>query len=247
MLYRNLKQDEAFDFISNLDFDVLCLQEVPEEFLPRLAALPYQMATTTDATLTRGAATLTMHHAILTPHPLHASASFDMPSLSLPLRALIGLRLKEGWAGLAKREGLYADIDLPTGLVRVFSVHPAVLSPSARARDFDAIAKYFSEGSSLIIAGDFNTADHPIAKPFSWLFGASFREALPWHNERAEVERLFAKWGLQNPLRGKVTLGITLSQLDHILVPKSAEVVKAEVMRDTHGSDHNPVFVEAWL
>ncbi len=44
MFYRNREQDRAFEFIAKSDFDIFCLQEVPEIFLARLKTLPYHIA-----------------------------------------------------------------------------------------------------------------------------------------------------------------------------------------------------------
>jgi len=43
MFHRNADLQHAFDFISKVDFDIFCLQEVPEKFLSKLATLPYSI------------------------------------------------------------------------------------------------------------------------------------------------------------------------------------------------------------
>lgn len=244
MLYRNLEQDRAFEFISSLDFDALCLQEVPDAFLARLSALDYHLVSTTDAVLTRGRKRATLHHVILTPHRIHRSGTFEMPPLALSLRPTIVLLLKEWWLRFGERQGVYADIEFPVGTTRVFSLHLSVLSPRSRILDLKKALEYMPESGLAILTGDFNIVDHPITRPFCWFFGSSLSEALPWYDERGKMEDLFQAFVLKNPLRGKTTLGVTLSQLDHILVPATASVLRAEVIKDTYGSDHNPILVE---
>ena len=244
MLYRNLEQDRAFAFISELEFNVLCLQEVPKAFLSRLSTLPYNVVSSLDVELTRGERSFTLHNVILTPHPIRASKTFEIPVLTLSLRSKLCLLLKEGWTNLTRRQGIFADIGFPSGDVRVFSVHLAVLSPSARAKDFQVVASQLRKNEDAVLAGDFNIIEHPLTKAFGWFFGAPLSEVLPWKDERHEVERLFQGWELQNPLRGKITHTASLSQLDHICVPRRATILRAAVLKDTYGSDHKPVFVE---
>ena len=252
MLYRNLEQDRALEYIKNLDFDALCLQEVPENFLERLKTLPYHLVHALDVVFTktrrRNKEETRLYHVILSRHVITASDTFEFLPLVLPYRTHLLVLLKEGIRGtLDKRGALYADIKLDKGLIRVFSLHLTLSSPSDRAREFGIIQNFLPKGFPAILAGDFNIVEHPLTKPFHWFFGASLAESSPWHDERSEVERRFWGWGLQNPLKGKITLGVSLSQLDHILVPQDAHVLQAEVVKDTYGSDHNPVFVEVVL
>src|SRR3989344_1419848 len=48
IFFRNTDFDRAFRFIEQLDFDVLCLQEVPESFLERLSKLNVHVASAPD-------------------------------------------------------------------------------------------------------------------------------------------------------------------------------------------------------
>jgi endonuclease/exonuclease/phosphatase family metal-dependent hydrolase len=95
-----------------------------------------------------------------------------------------------------------------------------------------------------IICGDFNIIETPVAKVGNWLLGAPIKEGLPWYNERVIFEKLFKSLSLQNPLSKKGTYKYFNNQLDHILVPENWKVKKAEVIKNSHGSDHYPIFVE---
>ena len=88
MLFSNRDLDRAFQFISESDFDIFCLQEVPEGFLERLQTLPYYIAFGSDVErlFTKGA--LQNYIAILSKYPIKAQDEIIFPDYwpLLPLR-----------------------------------------------------------------------------------------------------------------------------------------------------------------
>jgi endonuclease/exonuclease/phosphatase (EEP) superfamily protein YafD len=109
-------------------------------------------------------------------------------------------------------------------------------------REFESVLK--NVDAPCIIGGDFNVIEHSLLKPLSWLLGADIREALPWYNERAIWDTIFANAKLVNPLGGRVTHDFSRSQLDHIVVSDTLTATEHVVSPELAGSDHAPVFVE---
>ena len=248
ILYRTKKPEQAFEYIKNLDFDVLCLQEVPEHFLTRLKTLPHALVSETDAVFLSGKKTQATYNVILSRHPIRASGGIVLPHRALPLRAFLLLKAKTGWSGFQNHTVAYADIDIGKEIMRVFCAHLTLFSsPSHRRRELGAIKDFLPHTLPAIVAGDFNIIEWSLMKPLNWVLGSSLSEAMPWRSERVHAEAHFEKLRLKNPLRGTVTHGFSGSQLDHILVPEDAKVLKAEVIKNTYGSDHHPVFVEVSL
>lgn len=243
MLYKNKRLDRAFSFIHGLEFDILCLQEVPERFLPLLSALPYEMVSTTDAVMRSRRRETAMYIVILSRFPIRASGAVPFPELRLPARTRWLLKAKEGRLEMGARNALYADIDAGSGPVRIFSIHFTLSSPSARERELAVVERFLPKRFPAVLAGDLNIIEHPAVKPLNWIVGSRLSESLPWHRERSHVEKRFLVLGLKNPLRGRKTHGFSRSQLDHILVPKGSSVSEAKVVRRTYGSDHHPVVV----
>jgi endonuclease/exonuclease/phosphatase family metal-dependent hydrolase len=95
-----------------------------------------------------------------------------------------------------------------------------------------------------VVCGDFNTLESPHITILNWLLGGRARDIFAWRNERRNMQKEFAQLKLQNPLRGRSTHPVARSQLDHILVPETFRVTRAEVLPDRRGSDHNPIFVD---
>ena len=247
MLFRNRELDRAFEFIARSDFDIFCLQEVPETFLARLRALPYHLAEAVDVDRLF-AKTNRNHLVILSRHPIAASASLPWPDYwpLLPLRTKLFVRCMRPlyWSMIRNRNGLYADIQAPGSSLRVFNLHTALTRPDLRIREFERIMTERDPSRPTIVCGDFNTIESPKMSILNWFVGGGAADALFYRRERNALEKRFAEHALSNPLRGKVTHNFSGSQLDHILVPHSFSVKNAGVLPDSVGSDHHPIRVE---
>jgi|SRR3989344_5497655 len=242
--YHNKKIELMLNFIKNLDFDVLCLQEVPENLLGNLRALPYQTVHAIDLEFISKEKSCAVYHVILSRFPIRTSGAVPPVRVVLPWRTYTILKFRSGWTDIINREFLYADVETPTGVLRIFSVHLALSRPRDRKNEFELIRQNIPKEFPAIIAGDFNILEFAPIKIFNWLFGSPITHALPWYDERSEFEICFEKFCFQNPLRGQKTHNLSRSQLDHILVPNDAKVLKAEIIKETYGSDHHPVFIE---
>ncbi len=247
IFFRNTDFDRAFAFIEHLDFDVLCLQEVPESFLERLRKLDVHLASAPDVDRLFPRGTERNFLVILSRHPITHQSAFAFTSLLPPLRTRLFVRAMRGvhWSRIANRHGFFADISvegLPT-LVRVFCLHLILAHPAARRQEFELAMREHNQDMPTIVCGDFNILDTPLVAPFNWLLGGRPSDAWRWRRERREIESRFAARGFENPLRGRHT-HILGAQLDHILVSREFAVVGANVERRWIGSDHYPIHVE---
>ncbi len=172
MYYHSKKLGEAFRYIESLDFDVLCLQEVPEEMLKRLAALPYHSASAVDIAFFSKKKEGTIYAVVLSRYPIRASEAIVFPRVVLPRRARLLLKMRTGWTGHYRHGSVYADIDTGRGLVRVFSLHLALSSPSDRKKEFDVVKSFLPRAFPAILAGDFNVIEHSLTKPLNWFAGS---------------------------------------------------------------------------
>ncbi|MDO8567031.1 MAG: endonuclease/exonuclease/phosphatase family protein, partial [bacterium] len=174
MLFRNKELDRAFEFIKESDFDIFCLQEVPEEFLKRLQTLPYNLVETIDANhLFRMP---TSHRAvILSRYEIAKSKRIPFPDYwpELPRRAkmLVWLLSPLGWSKRTNRAALFADVVTPEGIVRVFNLHLVLATPEKRLREFEQAMAERDQSLPTIVCGDFNTIEAPHVSLLSWLLG----------------------------------------------------------------------------
>jgi endonuclease/exonuclease/phosphatase family metal-dependent hydrolase len=247
MFHRNAKLDRAFEFIKALDFDVLCLQEVPEKFLSRLASLPYSIVHGIDVDIV-GAGTLErLYNVILSKHNIVSSQDFELPGLAWPLRTrlFVLFMYPAGWRKIENHRGLWADIQLPKiGRARIFCLHLSLSYPKQILQEFEAAVRVTDTSIPSIFTGDFNIIESVRVAAGNWVFGGQVQDVFKFRFHRSDAERRFTELKLQNPLRGKFTHSFAKSQLDHILVPNSFNVTKAEVLKDRVGSDHNPIMIE---
>ncbi|HEV3245069.1 MAG TPA: endonuclease/exonuclease/phosphatase family protein [Candidatus Paceibacterota bacterium] len=247
MHHRNRDPERAFSFIKDSGFDVFCLQEVTEEFLKRLQALPCNIAYGPDLDRLDGNTIERNYCVTLTPHKVLASKDFAFPQFPLQWRTrlVVFLLYPLGWRHITNRRSLYADIELPGfGRTRFFCLHLTLSYPGRRAREFDTAMTLRDLSIPNIACGDFNILESVHITLLSWLLGGRLRDIFAWHRERRDFEARFAELGLRNPLRGRLTQTISRSQLDHILLPSGLRVIRADVLPDRVGSDHHPVRVE---
>ena len=259
MLFSNKNQEDAFAFIESSSADVICLQEVPIEFLERLRTLPFHLTHAIDTRWEtdplhpeRGDTTTLL--VILSRYPYVSSDRISLPPLAKQVLIRtrlfhLGLRIFGIWKGgrVYEREAQFADINVGTQVIRVINTHLPLRTPEVRRKEFEVLRSHHSGEAIDFMCGDFNILEHPYIKVWNYFQGGSLGSAMPWSNERGTMEVLFKDAGLKNPLRGQCTHPISRSQLDHILVPPAMEVISAVVNKNAHGSDHRPIEVSVRL
>jgi endonuclease/exonuclease/phosphatase family metal-dependent hydrolase len=248
MLFRNKELDRAFAFIAEADFDIFCLQEVPEEFLARLKNLPYEMVYEVDMEKHFPSAPIRSHNVILSRFPITTSSAIPFADAwnNLPLRTRIFTRLMRPFhfAEVRGRHGIVADLDINGTPLRVFNLHLILAHPSYRLKEFEEAMLHYSNAVPTIICGDFNIIESWRMAILNWLLGGKVFDTLFYTRERLHLEKRFAEYELTNALRGHTTHVFANSQLDHILVSKHFSLSSALVIPQRFGSDHHPIFVE---
>lgn len=245
----NRRLKEALEFIRETAFDLFCLQEVSDAFLAELRALPYQLISAVEVVRRHpNGSDETNHSVILVSPECHVTGSGqvgfpDADSRSLRTRMFVKAMRPFGWLPSRERGGAYVDISVGVRNIRIFSLHLTLKGPAARMEQLQAVAATVPERSSAIIAGDLNTSDRPLARLMSFFLGGSLNEMLSARRERDSLNGFFSAAHLKNPLDKKVTHGLAGTQLDYVLVPGDSTVLEADVVKDTHGSDHHPVSV----
>lgn len=248
MLFRNREQDRAFDFIAQSDFDIFCLQEVPEEFLKRLQTLRCFIASRIDVEKLYGPETIPMFNVILSKHPIEAEGEIPFPDYwhLLPFRTRIFVHLmpQELFSKIRNRGGLYADVTIHGVQMRVFNLHLVLAQPAWRLKEFETAMAERDPSRPTIVCGDFNTIEAPHISILNWLLGGRVSDVFFHSRERTDINKHFVQHELINALAGSITHQLSRSQLDHILVPLSFSIKNAEVLPDRIGSDHHPIRVE---
>ena len=249
MLYRNQELDHAFEFVSRSDFDIFCLQEVPQEFLTRLQALPYALAFCIDVEKIESSGAKPMFNVILSRYEITNRGEIPFADYwpLLPLRARLFTRLMRPFhfSEVRNKSGLRADVLCDNQTIRIFNLHLSLAYPAQRLKEFERAMVERDPAKPTIICGDFNILETPHITPLNWLLGGRLSDTLLYKRERTTIEKRFVEHELTNSLRKKVTHGLSRSQLDHILVSHSFSLKTAEVLPDRVGSDHHPIRVEA--
>lgn len=247
MFFENKRLDRALALITQSDFDVFCLQEVPEHFLERLKTLELHIAYQVDAER-RTPNPENLYLVILSKHPIHRAQRIPFPDywpqLPARARAFIYLMRPLHFARAYNRGGLYVDLHIGERVVRVFNVHLLLMHPALRLKEFELVMLERNQEHPAIICGDFNILEKPHITILNWLFGGSVRDIFPHRRERTHIEKRFVEHALTNVLCGNSTHPLSRSQLDHILVSRSFTIKEAEVLPDRAGSDHHPIRVE---
>lgn len=248
ILYKNKQFPRALEFIRNLDFDVLALQEVPEPFLEELRALPFHIAYDIDADRLFPHGLSRNYLVVLSRYPIEHQVSVPMEAYPIPLRTRAALALLRliGFTMIANKHGFAVDVAHDSGKIRVFNLHLTLSHPRQRLIEFE---RAMAERGTLptIVCGDFNILESLRVTSLNWILAGKVRDALQHRRERTTIEKRFIEHELVNPHRGQITHPFSRSQLDHILVSKHFTVADARVLPDPVGSDHHPIAVDVTL
>ncbi len=248
MLFRNREQDRAFKFIAQADFDIFCLQEVPQDFLDRLLTLPHRHAYTIDMEPLSSAKVVPNYLVVLSRHPITHEEYFNFPDYwpLLPFRTRLFVYLMRPFhfSKIRNRSGFLVDIELPGGLTHIFNLHLILAQPAWRMKEFETAMIRRDASRPTIVCGDFNILESRHITPLNWILGGRATDALFHRRERIIIEKRFVEHELTNTLPGKITHPFSRSQLDHLLVSNSFSIKSASVLPDRIGSDHHPIFVE---
>ncbi len=248
ILYRNTELDRAFEFISKSDFDIFCLQEVPEDFLARLKTLPCSLASRIDTEKVLPSKVVPMHNVILSKHQIVAQGEIPFadywPIFPWRTRFFVFLMPAQLFSKHQNRGSLYADLRIQNKPLRVFNLHLTLAQPALRLKEFETAMMERDGSRKTIVCGDFNTLQQPHITPLSWLLGGRLSDAFLYNRERTVIEKRFVEHELVNPLYGGITHPLSQSQLDHILVSNSFSIQNADILPDRIGSDHHPIRAE---
>lgn len=248
MLYRNRELDRAFTFIAQSDFDVFCLQEVPDTFLARLQTLPHFIAFREERSLLFKKGNIKNYSVILSKHLIIAEGDIHYPDYIdlLPLKTRLFMRIMPAslFTKVVGRKSFYIDISTQHTTIRIFNLHLILMHPALRFKEFETSMIEHDPTRPTIVCGDFNILEKPHITPLNWIMGGKISDALLYRRERAHIETRFVEHSLVNPLYGGVTQTLSQSQLDHILVSHGFKIKKAHIFPDRMGSDHHPILVE---
>ena len=248
MLFRNRELDRAFKFIKESDFDIFCLQEVPEEFLKRLQTLHCSIAYRSDVERLFTERTNNNFVVTLSKHTITHQGEIRFPEYwhLLPLRTRIFVSLMRPFhfSKIRNRGGLYVDVTIHKTSMRVFNLHLILAQPAWRIQEFEMAMTERDPSRPTIVCGDFNTIEAPHISILNWLLGGRVSDAFLHKRERTNVQERFLQHELVNSLAGSITHQLSRSQLDHILVSNSFSIKNASVLPDRIGSDHHPICVE---
>lgn len=252
VLFKNKKLNDVLAFIEGLDFDILALQEVSEDLLERLKALPFNLASSVDTARTNATGkTSTDSLVILSRHPIEKQESVVFPvdwyQGPVAWQAKLAGKLLSWRHPYKNKSGLRVEISLPNPKrVQIFCTHLAVVfaTPAVRQKEFDFLMQKRNKDIPTIFCGDFNILELPHIALLNWLSGGKLSDWIFWWRERETFKSKFLEYSLQNPLQGMMTHPIAFSQIDHILIPKDFPVLSRKVLQSKFGSDHNPVMVE---
>ena len=252
MLFRNKELDRAFEFIANSDFDIFCLQEVPEDFLKRLQVLSssvaYSIAHRSDVERLFPDGVKNNFVVTLSKYPITNQGEIQFPEYwhLLPLRARIFVHLMRPFhfSMIRNRGGLYVDVTASGKSLRVMNLHLILAQPAWRLKEFETAMAERDPSRPTIVCGDFNTIEAPHISILNWILGGKVSDAFLHWRERTDINKQFVQYELVNTLAGSITHQLSRSQLDHILVSHSFTIKNAEVLPDRIGSDHHPIRVE---
>lgn len=230
---RNADPARITAFVEQGQADLIALQEVTDDHLAALRALPgYHLAVAED--FLEGEAL--SHLAVLSRRPLHPVEAITRNPGRAPSPSLLGRAFR--WRECL--DSLHVGVDLGGVPVRLVNLHLAAgVGPAARRAQLATIMAHEPAAGPLIVCGDFNSFGRPLVGALiGWALGYRVAELLD--DEVPAIARAVAAFGLAPAHGAVVTHPTTRGRLDHIFV-RGFAVTACAAERDRQGSDHRPL------
>ncbi len=252
MLYENKELTKALVFIERASFDIFCLQEVPEDFLLSLKSLPYHSAYVCEVELTTKLRAFPIYSVILSKYPILNREEITCADIPCQLRTnitryILGFLSDERVIKMVNRKAFFVDVKVEGKPVRVHNLHLPLSHPSQRIKELQSVMEKNSLRERTILCGDFNILETFYISVLNWLLGGKLSDWFLYRNERKNIELYFKKVGFLNPFRNKITHPVSQSQLDHIVISQSCNVIRSTVIANRFGSDHRPIYMDVEL
>lgn len=230
---KNKTLEKVQKHISDGGYDVVCLQEVPEEETQSfLDFFPHGHVAEEHLDFRKKKEVRKLNLVILTKMPIIQSVVVRHETSENAAK-----RYNNFYADFH-----YVDVSYNGETCRVFNTHfMCVASPYFRLGQLQEVLSHVPEHSDkYVICGDFNNFGMPVVNPFlAWHYGYSKKELFV--NEKKLFNKFFEKHSLKNVFKGKRTFLWFPLQLDYILPAKGLFVLGKRVHPKTHGSDHYPI------
>ncbi len=227
-----------FNYIAELEPDVICLQEVHEQHIDTIgdtfpnykAMLARQFFLKSDCKRSIKLYNVTLSRLLVLEH---AEVAHNWSGYSLPPR------YRRNYSSLDLHFG---QTDLVFGGAdnyRVFNTHfECIAPPRLRLNRLQQVNSLFRTNSQNIIAGDFNTFLNPLYSFFTAPLYGNYTRGDFLTIERKAFTREFKRMNLVNHFSGQHTFVYFPGQYDYILAPPDLEILESSRLKYRHGSDH---------
>ncbi len=230
-VYKDNKTLElAAQKVKDVDADIVCLQEVPEDQVDLFTQhYPYYASALEAWTERKSGDETRIFNLILSKHELTNIIVEDISLGTIYSTTKYTMFSSEFISALFTHEGV--DYQICNAHLR------CVAPPSIRIKQLDQIIKLLDDSREQIICGDLNTFSWPLINLLVWKrYKYTFRELMT--NGRKLFAEIFSHHDLQNPHIGAWTWKYFPVQYDYILVDRDVTVTGAYKDRKLAGSDH---------
>jgi exonuclease III len=237
---KNRDIENIIKFVKQSDADVICLQEISYDMLARLRKeFDWYFQATTDFFENNQEAFLV----IMTRKPFTFS---ENNALSRNIKQTPYQRFMRWQEVMSFQQVEYVLEGKKYLIVNIHLSNGA--APKRRIDEMRYILKTINNrnpDSEIVLCGDMNTFGNPFLNFFIAPF-FNYKTSEIFTNDVKEFTKLMKTNGFTDALPVATTQKLYFMnfKLDYIFLTNKSKVIKSDVIKDSFGSDHNPVYVE---